>query len=409
MSCNSYSSALDGNIMVLGKTGSGKTSLVQRWGLNGFFKIKKVYWISSLELDENRKTDIDSSFSQEVVFTVTPNVQVLERVIHELKIIAEQKQQESESNTSDERDVIGERTKYDSLVVFDDMSTIADKSRGFAHFLTVSRKFNYICVYIFHIMDSKDSYLWSTIVSQTHIYCFLNLGSLPPKIKSLISDNCTRSEYDRNNYLSRNNMWLTKLITSLFNNHSKEHVLIDNRESCGNMCKIRSRSDELETQICYYPIENDNRYFNKYTSVRNKYKEDCFELSHLVGNTIGGENIHFKLREGLLKADNHFDSINHLEDYITNEKVQDISLEATENESEPFAICTTNPSSTPTTTSTTTSAANPTPDTSPRADARDTSRSSTTRTYPKYSNKYRSTKRRKRRITTFNDIYQKRR
>ena len=403
MSSNSYSSSLYGNIMILGKTGSGKTSLVQRWGLNGFFKVNKVYWISSLELDENRKTEIDSSFNQDVVFTVAPNVTILEKVIHELKIIAEQKQQERETESFDERDFIGEKTRYDSLVVFDDMSTIADRSNVFGHFLTVSRKFNYVCVYIFHIINSKDSDLWNIISSQTHIYCFLNVGTLAPKIKGLISENCIRSAYDKNNYLTRNNMWLTKLICSLFNNHTKEHVLIDNRESCGSKCKIRSRSDELQTQICYYPIENDNRYFDKYTTIRDSYKDDRFVLSHLVGNTIGGENIHFKLREETLKSDNNLDSINNLEEYITNENVRELSgvstaesaatdPATTEHESKPLDIH-----------------SNTTAKTNSRTDAnrtRDTTGGSKARTYPRYSSKYRS-KRSKRRITGFDDIYGK--
>ena len=401
MSSISYSSNLDGNIMILGKTGSGKTSLVQKWGLGGFFKINKVYWISSLELSESRKTEIDSSFHQDVVFTVAPNVSVLERVINELQIIGEQRQQERGYDSSDETDPIGEKTRYDSLVVFDDMSTIADRSRVFGHFLTVSRKFNYVCVYIFHIVNSKDSDLWNIIASQTSIYVFLNIGTLSPKIKTLIAENCIRSEFDRNNYLTRSNMWLSKLITSLFNNHSKEHVLIDNRESCGYKCKIRSRSNELQTQICYYPVENDNRYFNKYTTVRDQYKDDTFVLSHLVGNTIGGENIRFKLREGTSQLGNNLDSINNLEEYISNENDRELYEESTPPHSTPTGN-ESKSSDIPSTTSITTGK-------NSRNDpngTRNTTRSGPARTYPRYSSKYRS-KRTRRRITEFDDMYKK--
>ena len=405
MSSNSYSSTLDGNIMILGKTGSGKTSLVQRWGLNGFFKVNKVYWVSSLELDENRKTEIDSSFTQDVVFTVAPTVPILEKVIRELELIAQQKQQQEKADTSDtlDRDFIGEKTKYDALVVFDDMSTIADKSRLFGHFLTVSRKFNYVCVYIFHMINSKDSDLWNIISSQTHIYCFLNIGTLSPKIKSLISDNCIRSVYDKNTYLPRSNMWLTKLITGLSNNHTKEHVLIDNRESCSSSCKIRSRSDELKTQICYYPIENDNRFFNKYTTVRDSYKDDRFVLSHLVGNTLGGENIHFKLREESLKLDNNSDSINNLEEYIINENGREL-----------FPGVSTTTTTTATATATDSSSTTIPTEYEPKStdfqptttNSRNvTKRDNKARTYPRYS--YKHSKRPTRRITTLDDISSK--
>ena len=47
--------------------------------------------------------------------------------------------------------VMGENNIYDKLIVMDDVSGLADKSDDFANFLTVSRKFNVACVYVFHI------------------------------------------------------------------------------------------------------------------------------------------------------------------------------------------------------------------------------------------------------------------
>ena len=46
--------------------------------------------------------------------------------------------------------VLGEETKRDRLIIMDDVSGSADESKKFASFLTVPRKFNYSCVYIFH-------------------------------------------------------------------------------------------------------------------------------------------------------------------------------------------------------------------------------------------------------------------
>ena len=48
--------------------------------------------------------------------------------------------------------VMGENNIYDKLIVMDDVSGLADKSDDFANFLTVSRKFNVACVYVFHTM-----------------------------------------------------------------------------------------------------------------------------------------------------------------------------------------------------------------------------------------------------------------
>ena len=40
----------------------------------------------------------------------------------------------------------------DRLIVMDDVSGVADISKKFAIFLTVSRKFGYHCVYVFHVI-----------------------------------------------------------------------------------------------------------------------------------------------------------------------------------------------------------------------------------------------------------------
>ena len=47
--------------------------------------------------------------------------------------------------------VMGENNIFDKLIVMGN-SRFADKSDGFANFLTVSRNFNFSCVYVFHIM-----------------------------------------------------------------------------------------------------------------------------------------------------------------------------------------------------------------------------------------------------------------
>ena len=46
---------------------------------------------------------------------------------------------------------MGENNIFDKLIVMGD-SRFPDKSDGFANFLTVSRNFNFSCVYVFHTM-----------------------------------------------------------------------------------------------------------------------------------------------------------------------------------------------------------------------------------------------------------------
>ena len=44
---DTYYNTLSGNILVIGKSNSGKTSLVQAWALNGCFpSVEKIFWVS---------------------------------------------------------------------------------------------------------------------------------------------------------------------------------------------------------------------------------------------------------------------------------------------------------------------------------------------------------------------------
>ena len=51
----------------------------------------------------------------------------------------------------------------------DDVSGVAEVSKKFANFLTLSRKFDYSCVYVFHVIVPA-SQIWQKIISQTNIF-----------------------------------------------------------------------------------------------------------------------------------------------------------------------------------------------------------------------------------------------
>ena len=65
--------------------------------------------------------------------------------------------------------VIGENNIFNRIFVMDNVLGLADKSKNFANFLTVSRKFNFTCVYVFHTMYPTRSN-WQVILSQTKIF-----------------------------------------------------------------------------------------------------------------------------------------------------------------------------------------------------------------------------------------------
>ena len=64
---------------------------------------------------------------------------------------------------------MGENTVLNKFIVMDDVSGLADKSDSFANFLTVSRKFSFTCVYVFHTIYPTRSNC-QMILSQTKIF-----------------------------------------------------------------------------------------------------------------------------------------------------------------------------------------------------------------------------------------------
>ena len=59
-----------GNVLIVGKTGCGKTHFVQKLGLNNFFgKIVKTEWVSSIQLSKSREAKFNLVLTQKLNFT----------------------------------------------------------------------------------------------------------------------------------------------------------------------------------------------------------------------------------------------------------------------------------------------------------------------------------------------------
>ena len=64
-----YNGIFYGNILVVGRTGCGKTRFVQKLAVNSFFgKLVKAEWISYIKLDKRREAEIQSCFDCELEF-----------------------------------------------------------------------------------------------------------------------------------------------------------------------------------------------------------------------------------------------------------------------------------------------------------------------------------------------------
>ena len=79
--------------------------------------------------------------------------------------------QEKSDYVDDDGEKIGENLVVSWLIIMDDVSGLTDKSEDFSNFLTVSRKYGFSYLYVFHtIYPGRQS--WEMIMSQTYIFNF---------------------------------------------------------------------------------------------------------------------------------------------------------------------------------------------------------------------------------------------
>ena len=169
MQNNIYDGQFRGNILVVGITGCGKTSFVQKLGLNNFFgKIVKIEWMSSIFLRKATEAEIQACFNAEVEFHYAEDTEKLKELIQTFKLRTEDLVENDDMSNS----MFGENKIMDRLVVMDNVSGIADSCKEFADFLTITRKYSYHYIYVFHIiMPDKD--IWKKIISQTNFLSIL--------------------------------------------------------------------------------------------------------------------------------------------------------------------------------------------------------------------------------------------
>ena len=159
-----YDGKFQGNILVVGRTGCGKTTFIQWLGKNKLFgnKITDAFWVSKIVLSAEREDFLRDSFEdQEVHLSYQHDLDDFNYLVGNFK------QDKSEYVDSE----MGEQLTVNRLIIMDDISGLADKSEEFSNFLTVSRKYDFSCLYVFHtIYPGRQS--CEMIMSKTHISNF---------------------------------------------------------------------------------------------------------------------------------------------------------------------------------------------------------------------------------------------
>ena len=151
----------------------------------------------------------------------------------------------------------------DRLIVLDDVSGVADLSKKFANFLTVSRKYGYNVVYVFHVIIPSNQ-IWQKIISQTNIFNIFPASVPFNSVSKILQANCiSRGK----GYIPVRSLWLTRLFTELANSHEKNCLTIDcgyvNQNGPG---RFRTHAENPEKQVCYFAKPNEDKFYNTFLS-----------------------------------------------------------------------------------------------------------------------------------------------
>ena len=240
-----YDGKFEGNILVAGRTGCGKTGFVQKLAVNKFFgELLKTEWVSYAKLDKQREAEIQSCFDCKTDFYYPRNK--------------------------------GKRTRRNRLIVMDDVLGLADTSSKFASFLTVARKYKYHCLYIFYKIHPEKS-IWKTILSQTNI---LNIfpASVPLNtVKRLLEGNCVRRT---TRYIPVNSLGITKLFIQLANSENEKTCLTIDCTSFNpnGPGRYRTEAADPDKHTCYFNRADEDSLFNIFISKRIKKSQINFYL-----------------------------------------------------------------------------------------------------------------------------------
>ena len=258
-------------------------TFLEKLGVNNFFgDIIKPEWISGIDIDKQREADIQSYFSNEIEVHIAKEQDELDSLIETFKL----RSHEESDGSQNVNNFFAENRKLDRLIIMDDVSGVADVSKKFANFLTVSRKFGYNCIYVFHVIVPA-SQIWQKIISQTNIFNIFPASIPYNTVAKIIQSNYILQS---KKYVPTRSLWLSRVFTDLANSHEKLCLTIDsgykNKNGPG---RYRSSAENPDKQVCYFNKPNDDVFYNTFISERikgDKYSEGIyFKIEKVRGKT----------------------------------------------------------------------------------------------------------------------------
>ena len=207
---------------MVGRTGCGKTTLIQQLGKNELFgvEITDFLGVSNIILPSKTEDAIREIFKNQDVHFNYPNN------LDEFNYLLRNFTQEKSDYVNEGSKKMGENLNVTKLILMDDVSGLADKSDDFSDFLTVSRKYGFSCLYVFcTIYPGRQS--WEMIMSQTHIFNIFPGSIHSSRILKTLSLFESRP---KNSYLPNQQVWLNKLYFQISNYKEKKCLTIGTRE-----------------------------------------------------------------------------------------------------------------------------------------------------------------------------------
>ena len=160
---------------------------------------------------------------------------------------------------------MGENTLLDRLVVIDDVLGLADKYTDSANLLTVSRKFGFTWVYIFHTiyLTRKN---WQMILSQIKILNIFPGSIQASSLIKILTSYYSRCAYE---YILLRDLWFSRLFFDISSSNKKQCLTIDITDANDlGPARFRTQVDNNKEQICYYNRNKKDKTFNCFLVLR---------------------------------------------------------------------------------------------------------------------------------------------
>ena len=282
-------------ILIIGQTGFGKKTFVQNLAKNDLFgEIKEIFWISKISLSSEREDNIKACFKEHVEFKYPNNIE-------DFNIYLDFFQRKRDTECNDI--LMGENNVLNKLIVLKEVSGLAYKSESFAKFFTVSRKFNFTCVYVFHTPYPTRN-CWRMIFSQTKVF-----NIFPGRLQTssgikILSFYCNRYTYE---YIPHSDLWLNCLYFEISSSSKKQCLTIDMRHVNDlGPTQFRTGAENDKEQVCYYNCNKKDRAFDHFLSVRIQTSTDAiiFSIVNLIDKSNDYKDIYYKVGDELREFNN---------------------------------------------------------------------------------------------------------